>query len=146
MNLLLLTTTLIIKLNSDPIVNTNSKPIQYDIQIIHTTQNIKHMDPKLQPITQYLNQSFSTRFQSFKLINRNHIILTKSQQNKEPLPNKTTLSLTYLNQKQSLLQLEITVNKLKTTMKVHNKNLFFQTNRSYKKNILIITIRTKRTH
>jgi hypothetical protein len=143
MNLILIAASLIMGLSSDPVLNTDSKPVHCDIQVIHATRGDHHMDPKLQPIARYLNRSFGTRFQSFKLMNSSRLVLTKSQTGQESLPNKTTLSLTYLGVERALLRLDMAVGGLKTRVKVHDGGLFFQAGRSYKKGMLIVAIRAK---
>ena len=79
MNLTLIAASLIMGLSSDPVVNTDSKPVHCDIQVIHATHGDQHMDPKLKPIARYLSRSFGTRFQSFTLINSRRLVLTKSK-------------------------------------------------------------------
>ena len=144
MTLILLAAALITGLSSDTLVNTDSKPVQCDIQVIHATKGDKHIDPLLRPIERYLNRSFGNRFQSFKLLDSSRLVLNKSQQGQRSLPNNTTLSLTYLGIEQSLLRLEMAVGGLKTTVKVHDGGLFFQAGRSYKNGMLIVAIRAKR--
>ncbi len=126
----------------DPGASGKSGKIRCEIQIIHATRGKPFVDPTLKPLKRYLENSFGSRYQSFKQLSKRSMPLSKGQRSTEALPNKTQLSLTFLGSGDSnRLRLMMEVGGLKTRVKVHNGGLFFQAGRRHKGGMLIVAIR-----
>ena len=117
--------------------------IRCDIQIIHATRGAEFVDPALRPLARYLEASFGSRYQSFKLLNRSPMTLSRNERSGLQLPNNTELVLTYLGNENEQLRLTMEVGSLRTTVKVHDGGLFFQAGRRYQGGMLVVAIRAR---
>ncbi len=128
-------------LGPDPGSSGKSGKVRCEIQIIHATRGKPFVDPTLKPLKRYLENSFGSKYQSFKQVSKRSMPLSRGQRSSEALPNDTQLSLTYLGGDGSRLRLLMEVGGLKTRVKVHNGGLFFQAGRRYKGGMLIVAVR-----
>jgi len=115
--------------------------LRCDIQVIHATRGKPFVDEALRPLRRYLKNSFGSRYQRFKQLEKRSLTLSQRERGSLELPNGTKLLLTYLGVEESLLRLVMEVGGLKTTVKVHDGGLFFQAGRKHKGGMLIVAIR-----
>ncbi|MFT7624204.1 MAG: hypothetical protein ACI9WU_003391 [Myxococcota bacterium] len=125
----------------DPTQANKVARVRAEIQVIHATRGDKFVDPSLKSLKRYLENSFGTRYQSFKLLGKSSMPLSRAQRQTQKLPNETELALTFLGTQASRLRLLMEVGGMKTTVKVHDGGLFFQAGRRYKAGMLVVAIR-----
>jgi len=114
----------------------------FDVQVIHASRSERPADPALKPISQYLAKSFK-RYKSFKRVDQLTLISSKGSAAKGRLPDKKTLSLTYVETDKGFVKVALELDGLKTTVRVRDGGLFFQAGRLYKDGILVLAIEAK---
>ncbi|MFT5432375.1 MAG: hypothetical protein ACI9OJ_003074 [Myxococcota bacterium] len=115
--------------------------VRFEVQIIHATRGKPFVDPSIEKLSRYLENSFGSRYQRFRRLKNDTMTLGVKERGTQKLPNGTKLLLTYLGAEDSLLRLVMEVGGMKTTVKVHDGGLFFQAGRKHKNGMLIVAIR-----
>ena len=111
----------------------------FDVQVIHASRAEVPADPALKPLTEYLTKSFK-RYKSFKRVDQFTLVSSKGAAARGKLPDRKTLSLTYLETEKGFVKVALELDGLKTTVRVRNGGLFFQAGRLYKDGILVLAI------
>ena len=112
------------------------------VTVVHAHNAKAGVDPKLQPLSEYLLKSFS-RYKGFNQVGAHSATISTAGKTSTKLPDGKTLTLAFKGVSKGFVKVYLELDGLKTTVDVRDGGIFFQAGRVYKGGILVLAIGAK---